>query len=486
MRTLTVSLLVLALAGGGAVYGYRQLASRNDMVYRTEPAARGDLLASITATGTVEPEDVIDVGAQVVGQIKEFGVDTKTGKPIDYSSTVEQGSVLAHIDDVLYRAKVAQSKAQLESAKAQLESAKAQLESAKAKLDSAKASTNFAAATLQQAKSRDNQSARDWERAKRLGPSGAIAAVDFDTAQMTYETNRAAIAVSEASLAQAKANEVDAAAAVGTATAAVGNAQANVGVAKAAADQDQINLDYCTIKAPVKGIVIDRRVTIGQTVQSSFNTPSLFLLAKDLSRVKVWASVNEADMGQIHTGQVVRFTVDSHPNETFEGTVGIIRLNATNTNNVITYTVEVVAENKSGKLLPYYTTNLNFEVARRSNVLLVPNSALRYKPTAEQVVPEARDAFTRKNKDKEGPPNTGTGSAADAAAKSRGVVWVEDKGLLRPIRLRLGLTDGNQTEVLDGDLPENTHVVTAESRASAGGDDAANPFQTRLTGNNKK
>jgi HlyD family secretion protein len=482
MRTFAIGILVLAVIGGGAGYAYMQFTGGNGLVYRTEPVARGDLLASIAATGTVEPEDVVDVGAQVVGQIKEFGVDKSTGKPIDYSSAVDEGSVLARIDDVLYKAKVAQSKAQLESAKAQLESAKAQLESAKAKLDSAKATTNLASANLQQSKSRDHQSARDWERAKRLGPTGAIAAVDFDTAQMTFETNRAAITVNEAALAQAKANEVDAGAAVGTATAAVGNARANVGVSQAALDQDQINLDYCTIKSPVKGIIIDRRVTIGQTVQSSFNTPSLFLLAKDLGRVKVWASVNEADMGQIHTGQLVHFTVDSHPTEVFEGKVGIIRLNATNTNNVITYTVEVLADNKGGKLLPYFTTNLHFEVARRSNILLVPNSALRYKPTVEQVVLEARDVFAKKQKAKEA--NTGTGSAADVELKSRGVVWVEDKGLLRPVRLKLGLTDGNQTEVVGGDLPEDMPVVTGETRATST-DEASNPFAAKMGGSKK-
>jgi HlyD family secretion protein len=484
MRNIAIGVLLLLLVGGGASYAYMRYTASDAIIYRTEVANRGDLLASITATGTVEPEDVIDVGAQVVGQIKAFGVDKKTGKPIDYSSTVEEGSVLAHIDDVLYRAKVAQSRAQLESTKAQLESAKAQLESAKAKLESAKASTQLAAANLEQAKSRDYQSSRDWERAKRLGPTGALAAVDVDTAKMTFETNRVAISVSDAALAQAKANEVDAAAAVGTATAAVGNAQANIGVAKAAMDQDQINLDYCTIKAPVNGIVIDRRVTIGQTVQSSFNTPSLFLLARDMSRVKVWASVNEADMGQIHTGQLVHFTVDAYPNQLFDGTVGIIRLNATNTNNVITYTVEVGADNKSGKLKPYMTANLQFEVARRENALLVPNSALRYKPVKEQVVADARDMFAKKQKGKD-PANTGTGSASDAELRSHGMVWVEEKGLLRPIKLKLGLSDGNQTEVLGGDLSENTHVVVGETKTTGATDEASNPFATKVGGTKK-
>jgi HlyD family secretion protein len=479
MKTFAIGLLALLLLGGAASFAYVHYAGADTITYRTEPAVRGDLLASITATGTVEPEDVIDVGAQVVGQIKAFGVDKKTGKPIDYSSAVEEGSVLAHIDDILYKAKVEQSKAQLQSTKAQLDSAKAQLESAKAKYQSAKASTQLAAANLEQAKSRDYQSARDWERAKRLGPSGAIAAVDYDTAKMTYETNRTAISVNEAALAQAKANEADASAAVGTATAAVGTAQAAVGVAQASLDQDQINFDYCTIKSPVKGIIIDRRVTIGQTVQSSFNTPSLFLLAKDMSHVKVWASVNEADMGQIFTGQTVHFTVDAYPGHVFEGTVGIIRLNATNTNNVITYTVEVGADNLSGKLKPYMTANLHFEVARRQNAVLVPNSALRYKPTKEQIVLAARENFGKKSK---APANTGTGSAADAESRSHGVVWVEENGLLRPVKVKVGLSDGNQTEVLSGDVADNTPVVVGESKSAGPSDEGANPFATKIGG----
>jgi HlyD family secretion protein len=303
---------------------------------------------------------------------------------------------------------------------------------------------------------------------------------------MTFETNRSGIAVSQATLAQAQANEADAKAAVGSAEAAVGTAQANVGVAQATLAQDQINLDYCTIKAPVKGTIVDRRVTIGQTVQSSFNTPSLFLLAKDLGRLKVWASVNEADMGQVHTGQVVHFTVDAYPNQPFEGTVGTIRLNATNTNNVITYTVEVLCDNPDGKLLPYMTTNLQFEVARRSNVLLVPNSALRYTPAPEQVVPEGRAILAKGPRAKEGQASTGPGSAADAELKSRGVVWVESNGLLKPVKVKLGLTDGNQTEVLAGDLSADTAVVTGETRSATPADDGGNPFAAKQAGGKKQ
>jgi HlyD family secretion protein len=485
MRIIAVSVALIVLLGGGA-YLYTTYAGGDGIAYRTEAVTRGDLLATVSATGTVEPEDVVDVGAQVAGQIKRFGTDGKTGKPIDYSSAVEEGQPLAFIDDVLYKAKVDQSKAQLASAKAQLESAKAQLESAKAKYESAKANTQLASANLEQAKSRDYQTARDWDRTKQLRRNNAIADVDYDTAQAAYETNRAGITVAQATLAQAQANEADAKAALGTAEAAVGTAQANIEVAQATLAQDQINLDYCTIKAPVKGVVVDRRVTIGQTVQSSFNTPSLFLLAKDLGRLKVWASVNEADMGRVHTGQVVRFTVDALPGEVFQGMVGIIRLNATNTNNVITYTVEVLCDNPDGKLLPYMTTNLQFEVDRRSDALLVPNAALRYVPSPQQVVPEGRALLARGQTASEAQAPTGTGSAADAELKSRGVVWVEDNGLLRPVKVKLGLTDGNRTEVLGDNLTENTAVVTGETHAANPADEASNPFAAKAAGGKKQ
>jgi HlyD family secretion protein len=490
MRSLVIPIVVLLVVGGGAGYWYLHASGGNGIVYRTEPVAHGDLMATISASGTVEPEDVVDVGAQVAGMIEEFGVDPETKRVVDYGSPVKPSSVLARIDDRLYKAKVEQSRAQLLSAKARLESAKARLVSAQAKVDSAKASTRYAEANLQQVKSRDWQSARDWERAKKLGPTNVIAPVDFDTAKSTFEGNRAAVAVAEASLNQARANEADAEAGVGDAKAAVGDAEASVATATAALHQDEINLGYCTITSPIEGTVIDRRVTIGQTVQSSFNTPSLFLLAKDLKRMTVWASVNEADINQVHIGQKVRFTVDAEPNETFYGTVRLIRLNATNTQNVVTYTVEVSTDNSNGKLKPYMTANLQFEVDRRENVLLVSNAALRYRPAPEQMTPEARQAALQKQKLK-GQDGSGGGPAPavpppEKERHKHGTVWVEDGALLRPIKVRLGLSDGNMTEAVDGKIEDGTAVIVGESRAVAGSDDGANPFAPKMFGGKKK
>jgi HlyD family secretion protein len=375
MRNLAILLLVLLMAGGGAGYWYLG-AGTKATTFKTEAVTRGDLLVETSATGTLEPEDVIDVGAQVAGQIKEFGTDAEKSKPIDYGSVVQPGTVLARIDDSLYKAKVEQSQAHLESCQQKVIQAKA-------KLDQAKANQERSVADLSNSRAKSVQAQRDWDRARRLGTGGAMAPSDSDAFLAANETAQAGVKVSEAAITQAKA-------AVGDAEAAVGDAEAAVLEAKATLKQDELNLGYCTITSPVEGVIIDRRVTLGQTVQSSFNTPSLFLIAKDLKRMKVWASVNEADIGQVYVGQPVRFTVDARPGEEFSGVVGLIRLNASMTQNVVTYTVEVLTDNSNGKLLPYMTANLHFEVAHRKNALLVSNAALRYKPQPSQIAPARR------------------------------------------------------------------------------------------------
>jgi HlyD family secretion protein len=421
-------------------------------------------LATVSATGTLEPEDVIDVGAQVAGSIKAFGIG-EDGKPVDYGSPVGPDTVLAHIDDALYAAKVDQAKALLRSAQQRAEQAKAKVEEAKAKVEQAKANTLRAQADQKQAAAKDAQTTREWNRVRPLGSTLAVTQSDYDIAQSNFETNRAALTVADAAIAQAKAAELDAVAAVADAEAAAGDAEAAVSTAQAVLRQDQINLGYCTIKSPVRGTILDRRVTLGQTVQAAFNTPSLFLIAKDLRRMKVWASVNEADISQVHVGQPVRFTVDAYPNESFPGTVTRIRLNATNTQNVVVYTVEVLTDNDSGKLLPYMTTNLNFEVDRRADALLVPNAALRYKPT----------------------PQAGTGMTPAGGEKAgQGVVWVEENGKAKGVSVKLGLTDGNQTEVLGGDLEPGTPLIVGEVRAGGGSADQSNPFAPPKLGGKKQ
>ena len=156
---------------------------------------------------------------------------------------------------------------------------------------------------------------------------------------------------------------------------------ATIAAARASLDERR-NLDFCVIRSPVKGEIIDRRVNIGQTVVSSLNAPSLFLIAKDLSKMQVWVAVNEADIDHVKPGQKVTFSCDALEGESFTGVVNKVRLNAAITQNVVTYTVEVDADNPGGRLLPYMTANVEFEVHRDSDVLLVPNSALHGIPAA--------------------------------------------------------------------------------------------------------
>ncbi len=409
-------------------------ASKPSALFRSIPVKRGDLVATIGATGTVEPEEVIDVGAQVAGRILSFGKDL-AGKPIDYGSAVGEGTILAQIDDALYSADVAQTKAQLDQARAGVLRAEADLGQLQAKLF---------------------QAERDWKRAQKLGPSDALSQSDFDGAQSANDIAKANLAVGKAALAQA--------------TNAVSQAEATLRKA-------QQNLDYCTIKSPVKGVIIDRRVNIGQTVVASLNAPSLFLLAKDLKRMQVWVAVNEADIGKIHPGQPVTFTLDAYPGETFRGEVGKVRLNATMTQNVVTYTVEVITDNSSGKLLPYLTANVKFLLDSRNGVLLVPNAALRWIPLPELVASEYRDTASKGRK--------GSSASAESGRQEsgRGVVWVQEGSFVRPVPVEVGLSDGTASEVQSDQLMEEMKVVVGqEVKEDTRSQTAASPFTPQFPG----
>lgn len=407
--------------------------------YRTEKVKRGELLVTISATGTIEPEEVIDVGAQVAGRILEFGKD-KNNKTIDYGSVIGEGTVLAQIDDSLYAADAAQAAAQVLQSKASLERARADIEQVKAKLYQAK---------------------RDWERAQKLGPSEALAETTYDAYKSGYETAVANLAVGQATIEQAVAA---------------------VAQSEAAFKRAKRNLGYCTIKSPVKGVIIDRRVNIGQTVVASLNAPSLFLIAKDLKRMQVWVAVNEADIGKIHSGQKVSFTVDAFPGELFHGEVGKVRLNASMSQNVVTYTVEIITDNSNGRLLPYLTANVQFELNRLENVILVPNAALRWTPSSEQVDPKFRDLLKTSLSDKENQNEVlkqGYNKEQKLQnGKKRGTIWIIRSGkLLEPLRVSVGTSDGVITEIEGNGLKEGLEVVLGQQfQTNSDTEDTSNPF----------
>ncbi len=405
---IVVALLIVAAITGAVVGWYQWNGNANGPAYRTAAVRRGDIQATINATGTIEPEELVDVGAQVAGRIDSLGQDLHiSGKTVDYTSRVEVGTVLAQIDDALYRS-------QVERAKAGVERAAADVEVQQTKLD---------------------QAGRDWDRAQTLRKTQVTTEAEYDLARQTFDAAKAQLAVSQAALLEARSN----------------------------LHQAEINLGYTTIRSPVKGVIIDRRVNVGQTVVASLNAPSLFLIAKDLSKLQVWASVNEADIGQVYQGQPVSFTVDAFPGELFQGTVAQVRLNASMTQNVVTYTVVVSTDNTSGKLLPYLTADLDFEVASRTGVLLVPNAALNWKPQSGVFIAAGPDPASQpvNNKSATGTPEPGQ---ARANGYKEGQLWILDGKNIRPIKILAGLNDGISTEVQSPELREGMEVIVGEIR----------------------
>jgi len=333
-----------------------------------------------------------------------------------------------------------------------------------------------AAANLEQMTAKEAEAEADWKRAQKLGPSEALAPTTFDSYKATYEIGKANVNLAKAAVDSAKAATV----------------QAIATLAKA-----QQTVDYCRITSPVNGVIIDRRVNIGETVASSMSTPSLFLIAKDLTRIQVWASVNEADIGNIHAGQNVTFTVDAFPNRVFSGAVNKVRLNATMNQNVVTYTVDVSTDNSDGKLLPYLTANVNFLAGETTNALLVLNSALRWHPQDNLIAPEFRHPANRDGGAIEGATASGiAGTSAErpGASASRGggpkavpsqtgTLWEEAGNFVRPIPVELGLTDGTWTEVQGEGLAQGTTVVTGIQSMEAAADESAadaNPFLPKI------
>ena len=429
-----IFIFVVLLGIGAAVGGwYWTQDSRAGVRFRTAKIKRGDVLATITASGTLEPEELVDVGAQVEGLIQSFGTDAN-GSEVDYRSPVHANMVLAHIDDAVYKADVSTAQAQLEQGNVAILKGQADLAQANAKLV---------------------QAEQVWNRAKDMGPSDALSQNDYDMYKADYETAKANVLVAQAEIAQAKAS--------------VSQAQAEL-------DKAKRNLDFCTIRSPIDGEIIDRRVNIGQTVVSSLNTPSLFLIAKNLKRMQIWTAVNEADIGRIVPGTPVTFECDAFPGREFQGSVGKIRLNATMTQNVVMYTVEVITDNSSNVLLPYLTANVHFLVQTENDVLMVPNSAARWFPTTvAEVAPEARAWRPAQQDSEDARAASRPSNEKNAPSKRGGVIWLTDGKFVHPAEVTLGSSDGVNLAVWGANLSEGQDVVVGEVADSAQ-DAGQNPF----------
>jgi len=416
--------------------------------YRQAEVTRGDLESRVSATGTLNPVDQVEIGSQVSGTIQKLYVD--------YNSRVKAGQILAQIDPALFKANKSQAEANVERARVNLA---------------------------------DGQ--RALNRAKDLKQQGLIAQTDLDAAQTTYDSRKADLSQAQASLELA-----------------------------------QVNLENTTITSPISGMVISRAIDVGQTVAASLQAPKLFVIARDLSQMELQASVDEADIGQVHEGQPVTFTVDSYPDRNFEGTVQQVRAEPIEDSGVVSYTTVAQVPNPEGRLLPGMTANVTIITAARQNVLRVPNAALRYRPKTA-----AREAGTRRGAEADSSARSGRGSqgarpdsasAGDARWARRGAgadslragrgfrhggadstawrraggaggwsggangygsgggasggsggsrsgmrmstVYVLAPGAKtpEPVRIHTGITDGTLTEVVGGSLDEGAQVVIGE------------------------
>ena len=247
------------------------------------------------------------------------------------------------------------------------------------------------------------------------------------------------------------------------------SAEAQLAQAQAAADKDQVNLNYTTIRSPVSGIVVDRVVDLGQTVAASLQTPTLIKIAQDLSEMRIDSSFAEADIGKIKQGQKVRFTVDAFPNRNFTGEVQQIRLNPTTQQNVVTYNVRVSLQNPEQILLPGMTAYVSIVVATRNDILMVPNAALRFKPadaTEKTDKPSEKPAASGPTSGDQRRPAEGKGRKRDSGS---GTVYVVEAGEVKSVSIQLGITDNRNTEVVGGDLKPGDKVIVGENSTNPGG-----------------
>lgn len=354
----------------------------------TAAVTRGPIVKVVAATGTLQAVTSVDVGAEVSGIVATLGAD--------FNSIVTKGQVLATLDPSLFKTAVEQSQANLDQARAEVERLRA--------------AQSVANVTL--------------ERDESLASRELLPAADLQTAETDSHS----------------------------AAADVDGAIAKVTQAEADLKNAQVNLSKSVITSPIDGVVIARNVDIGQTVASSFNTPTLFIIAADLTKMQIAANIDESDVGMIKIGQDVSFHVDAFPAETFHGVVSQVRLNAATVNNVVTYTGMIDAPNPQLTLKPGMTANLSVDVARRDDVLRVADAALRFRPPPQNSPAPAPQ------------PAAGTGASPTRALAVRvtgpPTVWRSDGGGLFPVRVKTGLDDGSFTELIDPPFGAGTLLVT--------------------------
>ncbi|HEV2914818.1 MAG TPA: efflux RND transporter periplasmic adaptor subunit [Pyrinomonadaceae bacterium] len=510
-KRLAIAVIAVALC---ALAGYLMWGDgASAATYMTAKVERGNLRNTVTATGTLQAVTTVQVGSQASGTISALYVD--------FNSTVRKGQVIAQLDPATTQAQVEQSRANLEQARASLVQARAGVAQSRAGVTDAQAKALAARSTVQNQqagvsgaqanlavlKAQMDDALSFLRQEETLLSSGVISRREYETAQTSYKTaearyNQAVAQVNQAVLsekssagagiAQSQAQLQQTHAQVQQSEAQVQQAEAQVQQAEAALNLAQISLSHTTIRSPIDGVVVSRDVDVGQTVAASLSAPTLFTIANDLTRMQIMANIDQADIGLVEQAKSVNFTVDAYPGQQFKGTIEQMRLNPQNVQNVVTYNVVIDVSNPEQKLKPGMTANLEITIDERNNVLKVPNAALRFTPqetTAQRSGANRNRAGGASGQGARQMENRGGGGAANSNAPTndeaqtdgaRGArvapaaspvlegqirrVWVlGPDGRPQPRRIKIGLTDGASTEVIEGDLREGEVVITGQN-----------------------
>lgn len=415
--------------------------------YMTSQVSTGNIRNTVGATGTLQAVTTVQVGSQVSGTIQELYAD--------FNSEVKKGQVVAQLDPRIFKAQVRQAQANLEQARADYADAKAKLTAARATVENLRAGVSSATANVAALKAQLDDAQSLYRRQEELAENGLISNRELELARTGYQAALARYNQASAQLEQARLSErTSAGAGLEQAEAQLIMSQARIKQATASLELAEANLSNTTIHSPIDGVVVLRNVDVGQTVAASLQAPTIFTIANDLTRMQVIANIDEADIGVIDKTNRVRFTVDAYPGRTFEGRINQVRLNPQNVQNVITYNVVIDVDNPDQKLKPGMTTNLIFYIAERNNVVRIPNAALRFTPqglTARQI----REALPETQR------RTEIASATDPVLEGQHrVIWVQgaDKKP-HPRLIKVGITDGSSTEMIEGNLKAGETVI---------------------------
>lgn len=370
-----------------------------EVTYKTARIERGAIVSTVAATGNLSAVTTVQVGTQVSGTIQKLYVD--------FNSRVKKGQPIAEIDPSLFNASVEQSRGNLLSAEANLQKANVALADAE----------------------------RTLGRNRKLLADGIISQGDYDVSETALQAAKAAVKAAEGSVAQTRGSLM----------------------------QSSTNLRYSVIRSPVDGVVISRAVDVGQTVAASFSTPTLFTIAKDLTKMQIEVSVDEADISRIQLHQQASFTVDSYPEQSFRGEVVQIRSAPVITQNVVTYVVVVNVDNSDLKLKPGMTANVSIEVAKKDDVLKLPPAALRFKPKMKGDEAKAKSDGERNGAGMQRPATPAGGKPGGRRTGGGQQVYILKDGQPAAVPVKTGIANNSSIELLESTLKEGDQVVVEQS-----------------------